>query len=197
MDYRVKEFAERLRHVMRVYLVSGEAHAARFSEAQRDLDLAAMLQPEALLSGEARMQSRGKLDALRELFDRYKAYYAGFGINVSRDLLTLSSDLPENVRQALIEQATTQMQAHMAEQAQFYQWRERWFTAVFQLLDFFDHGPTSAHLTDDGKMGFSDDAEFERYDSLAGEINDVARRERELMQLRKARLELRKAATKL
>jgi hypothetical protein len=190
VDSATSEYLAKVKEVSARYFATGTQLSSDFSALQRRLDLRSMLKPASLLSTEARSDSRTRLKQLQIAFESYKSFYSSFVVNLSRDVLTCSSELPEQRRVAVLESYMGNVQNHVNEQAHFYQVRERWMHAVTGILDFFDAGPQTAQLLGE-QLAFEDEQELATFNALADQINEAAAQERQLMELRVARIQAR------
>jgi len=174
------QYEESVIAVVSQYIALASKFSTEQTLFQNNLELEEIFHPTALLSSTARKDSRGKVDRLTAMFEKYKQFYDAYVIGINKSIISLQSDLPEARQKEISATMMSQMQDKLIGQAYFYELRQRWIDAVIVLLDFFD-GKEETIRYDEDELWFDNDDEYDCFNTVAAEINEIAEKETELM----------------
>lgn len=169
------------------YVTTAARWSSELTEYQNSLDLAGILDPQVLLSGDERQVANDKVDRIARALEHQKTLYQSMMVNYQRDVLSCASSLPEADKAAIREPMIAKLQDHVSEQAYFYQLRERWIAAVRSLIAIFDT-PDQRVRFDGEQFLFEDKDELDHFIALLTEIDDVGATEAVMMEARVLRM---------
>lgn len=176
-----------LARISQQLVVAALQAVASYDQAQRQLDLVRVLEPERLTSPEGIAQSRNTLTELAALTAQHKQFFETFMIGATERLLAAASQIPEDRRQSFSESLARTINYNLAAQAGFYAGRERWIAAATQALALAKQHEGDIWL-EDGELVFASSALLEQIRELAAQMDQVHEAEVALLQERQAHI---------
>lgn len=167
--------------------LAGHQALAAFDQAQKGLDLGAVLDAPRVCSPEGIAASRETLDALRTLMRRHREVFAAFLTDGTRQLLEAGSGLPPDEQARFTRGLQAAVERQLAEQAAFWAGRERWIAAASRALDLAALHDGELRL-DDGTLVIDDPEVLEDLCACVDEMDTVREQEVALMQARLGRI---------
>lgn len=170
----------------RLALAGAQALAA-FDQAQRGLDLGAVLDAPRVCSPQGIAASRETLAALTTLMHQHREVFTAFLTAGTRQLLEAGADLPPDERSHFTQGLQAAVERQLAEQAAFWAGRERWIDAATRALDLAALHDGELRLVD-GTLVVDDPEVLEGLCACVDEMDAVRAEEVALMQARAARV---------
>lgn len=170
----------------RLALAGAQALAA-FDQAQRGLDLGAVLDAPRVCSPEGIATSRGTLTALGTLMRQHREVFDAFLTGGTRQLLDAGADLPPDERSRFTQGLQAAVERQLAEQAAFWAGRERWIAAASRALDLAALHDGELRVVD-GTLVVDDPEVLDGLCACVDEMDAVRAQEVALMQARQARI---------
>ncbi|WP_127997212.1 hypothetical protein [Piscinibacter defluvii] len=169
------------------FLVIAMQAVAAYEQAQRQLDLAHVLDADRLVSPEGIAQSRQTLEQLSALTAQHKEYFAKFITGSTEQLLAAVNELPEDRRQSITEGLMRSINYNLAEQSRFYAGRERWVAAGLSIFNLAEEHAGQIWL-EQGELVFGTTALLEAVQALSEEMEQVHQAEVALQAERQAHI---------
>ncbi|MNN05709.1 hypothetical protein D3C81_1184770 [compost metagenome] len=150
----------------------GMQAAKALNDRQEQLQLERVLSQERLASPEGTVQSRAALEQLSEFMHTHKSAFEQLALACSTELAAALDELPEHRQAEYRAGVIASINAQLEAQSLLYRNRERWITAAMEICQLIDACRDTVVFADDS-MGFANEDDLERFQSLFAIIEEV------------------------
>jgi hypothetical protein len=158
------EVAIKLRMLMQGVFSFSEKKNSEFTLLHNSLEMGEITRLENLDSPEKRKISKGKIKAYHEFFDQYKTFIKEYVLKVSKELVEVVKDLPEDDRNEAFLALSQTIQSQLNLKQEFFEYREGWLSGLSLLVECFDC-PEGNICLDGDFFEFDNDDDLDRFNT--------------------------------